>query len=298
MSVNTLYVGDFSQVVEQERLTADCVFVDPPDNLGLKYPDFDDHMTEEDYEHFLFKMLRVATAIAPIVWVSFYSQYAAMMGHLIHKHFRHLDFKPLVQAYTFGQHNQKDFGRNHRPLWRLSLPGVEFYPDAIRVESWRQRNGDKRADPRGRVPGDVQDFQYPFDVDDMLHQIGDFASKYYLPDKVRQELAELLLVVHPGDVLDFPRVTGNSKQRCDWFPTQLHEEMIERILKFSTREGQHVVDFCAGTGTVGRVCKKINRDCTMIEISPEHARKIVYSLPTGTNMEYVTKEGRHPYVRW
>ena len=36
--------------------------------------------------------------------------------------------------------------------------GTTLYPDAIRVPSWRQLNGDKRADPRGRVATDVFDF--------------------------------------------------------------------------------------------------------------------------------------------
>ena len=50
-------------------------------------------------------------------------------------------------------------GNNHRPLWRLMHKNTAvLYPDQIRVPSWRQENGDKRADPRGRVPGDVFDF--------------------------------------------------------------------------------------------------------------------------------------------
>ena len=69
-----------------------------------------------------------------------------------------LEAKPCVQTFTFGQHNHHDLGNNHRPLLRLRWHDAPLYPDAIRVPSWRQENGDKRADPRGRVPGDVFDF--------------------------------------------------------------------------------------------------------------------------------------------
>jgi DNA modification methylase len=104
-----------------------------------------------------------------------------------------------------------------------------LYPDATRVPSWRQEHGDKRADPRGRVP---------------------------------------------GDVFDFTRVTGNSKQRRAWHPTQLNEGLVERCLNLTTVEGDYVLDPFGGTGTTLRVCKRIGRNCTLIEIDPAYCAKI------------------------
>jgi DNA modification methylase len=111
-----------------------------------------------------------------------------------------------------------------------------FYPDAIRVPSWRQLHGDKRADPRGRVP---------------------------------------------GDVFDFPRVTGNSRQRRRWHPTQLHEELVERVICFSTRDGGTVLDPFAGTGTTLRVCQRIGRRCVGIEIDRTYCEQIAAELNLG-----------------
>lgn len=78
----------------------------------------------------------------------------------------------------------------------------------------------------------------------------------------------------PGDVFDFPRVTGNSKQRRLWHPTQLNEFLVERCLLLTSKEGDSVCDPFGGTGTTLRVCKKINRDCTIIEKEKFYCDKI------------------------
>lgn len=82
----------------------------------------------------------------------------------------------------------------------------------------------------------------------------------------------------PDDVFDFPRVTGNSKQRRPWHKTQLHEGLVERCVRFSTPEGGRVLDPFAGTGTTGRVCKRIGRECTLIEQSASYCLNIAAEL--------------------
>ena len=61
----------------------------------------------------------------------------------------------------------------------------------------------------------------------------------------------------PGDVFDFTRVVGNSKQRRPWHPTQLNEGLVERCMKFTTPEGESVLDPFGGTGTTLRVCRQL-----------------------------------------
>jgi hypothetical protein len=143
---------------------------------------------------------------------------------------RGLEAKPCVQTFTFGQHCHHDLGNNHRPLLRLRWFDAPLRPDAIRVPSWRQENGDKRADPRGRVP---------------------------------------------GDVFDFTRVVGNSKQRRPWHPTQLNEGLVERCVRLTTPKGEPVLDPFAGTGTTLRVCRPLSYPCTLIEIDKGYCAKIV-----------------------
>jgi len=78
----------------------------------------------------------------------------------------------------------------------------------------------------------------------------------------------------PLDTWDFPRVTGNSRQRRPWCPTQLHEGLVERMVNLSTQKGGTVCDAFSGSGTTMKVCRKLERDCTSIEIDPEYCKKI------------------------
>lgn len=138
----------------------DVLFADPPDNIDLGYDQYEDNLSDDRYEQLMRLWILVFLEKATTVWLSFNARHTIMMGHLIYELQRKRKFlaKPCVQTFTFGQHRTTDFGNNHRPLWRLAQDGSMFYPDAIRIESERQRLGDKRANPLGRVPGDVFDF--------------------------------------------------------------------------------------------------------------------------------------------
>ena len=96
------------------------------------------------------------------------------------------------------------------------------------------KHGDKRANPKGRVPGDV----------------------WF------------------SDFLDYARVTGNSKQRRRWHPTQLHEGLVEDCLLMSTPEGGSVFDPFCGTGTTLRVCLANEWSCTTVDISENYCQQV------------------------
>jgi site-specific DNA-methyltransferase (adenine-specific) len=78
----------------------------------------------------------------------------------------------------------------------------------------------------------------------------------------------------PSDVFDFPRVTGNSRQRRKWHPTQLNEGLVERCVKFSCKETDTVVDPFAGTGTTLRVCQRLGIACTVGDIDYGYCKHI------------------------
>ncbi len=211
----------------------DTLFADPPDNIGLGYETYKDRCPESEYVGLLQQWLCCFVAKARTVWFSYNAKWSFEVGRIVcalqDGYGKGIEAKPCVQTFTFGQHSHHDLGNNHRPLLRIQRAGAPLYPDAIRVPSWRQENGDKRADPRGRVP---------------------------------------------GDVFDFTRVTGNSKQRRPWHPTQLNEGLVERCLRLTTPPGGMVVDPFAGTGTTLRVAKKLGFNCTLFEIDPTYCENI------------------------
>ncbi len=87
----------------------------------------------------------------------------------------------------------------------------------------------------------------------------------------------------PDDVWEFSRVCGSFNEKRKWHPNQHPEALIERIVKFSARPGDLVIDMFAGTGTVNRVCKRLGINCIGIEISETYCQKI--AAETGATLE-------------
>ncbi|MHC4867546.1 MAG: DNA-methyltransferase [Planctomycetota bacterium] len=201
---------------------ATLVWADPPDNLGVRYAGLKD--MRADYKPWLYEVIKAGFVSGEIFWLSYYHKYQSIVMRCVPLPSL-AAWRQFVWHFTFGQHRHTDCGNNYRPLLRLVHPGAKLYPDAIRVESERQRLGDKRADPRGRVP---------------------------------------------GDVWTFSRVCGNFPERRKWCPTQHPKALVERVVLFSTKPGDLVVDMFGGTFSMARACKRLGRDCISIEISEDY----------------------------
>jgi len=236
--LNELYCGSYNDWLSTaDKRSVDMIFADPFDNIGLDYNGFKDKIAIQEYEAMIMRILLDGSQVADCIWLSMNAKHTTLLGYVSHLFLRGCDWelKTCVQTFTFGQHNKRDLGNNHRLLYRYTRPGKKLYPDRIRIPSWRLLNGDKRANKKGRVP---------------------------------------------GDVFDFPRVTGNSKQRRSFSPTQLHEGLYERCINLCVPKGGIVVDLFAGSGTLGRVHERCDVNSFMIEISRETCNKILEDQPT------------------
>lgn len=139
----------------------DMIFADPPDNIGAKYDEYKDKLTPFMYYVWFESWLRWSLKKSPIVWVSYYWQHDVeikyMVRQLLKYWFPTIKVKTFLWRYTFGQHNSHDCGSGFRYLLRFTRLDAVLYPDSVRVTSERQRMGDDRANPAGRVPDDVWD---------------------------------------------------------------------------------------------------------------------------------------------
>lgn len=72
---------------------------------------------------------------------------------------------------------------------------------------------------------------------------------------------------NPTNVWEIGRLNGNSKERVG-HPTQKPLEIIDRFVKSLSYPGAIVLDFFAGSGTVGRVCITEGRHCLMCDSDP------------------------------
>lgn len=137
------------------------IFADPPDNLGLAYGQYKDKIPDHVYYAWIEAWLLASLRVAPIVWISYYWQHDLEIKYILRNitKYRHPAFKSktFLWRYTFGQHSDSDCGSGFRYMVRLVRSGTPLYADKIRVMSERQRIGDSRANPDGRVPDDVWD---------------------------------------------------------------------------------------------------------------------------------------------
>lgn len=410
MLMNELMNVDAFEWLRWSHDEATVIFADPPDNINLGYKGYKDKRPDADYAKMLHDLLTLGSRKANVIWLSINPIHTALIGKITYEFLDYepnWEFKPCVQTFTFGQHNSRDLGINHRLLYRYMRKGTQLYPDRIRVPSWRQLNGDKRADPRGRVPGDVahsislREETLPLpamsdkDIERFLSKIDrggdndcwewkankregygrfrigdklygatrimwklthsdpygslvchtcdnpsccnpnhlfigsdadnnadkeskrranhpkgeanglskltdiqvaeiymstdkarDLAAKYNVTDVCINQIRNAETWTHVtsklnmSDVFNIPRVTGNSKQRRKFSPTQLHEGLYERCIKLCCSRNDWVVDLFAGSGTLGRVHQKCDVNSLMLEVSRETCDAILADQPS------------------
>lgn len=160
MTPNTLAVGSCIDLLPTLPAgCADLVFADPPFGIGYKYDVYDDRTDRESYLRFADRWLcEAARVLAPRG-----SLFLAIGDEFAAEYKVRLDALGLIMRnwiiwhYTFGPHQKRKFGRDHTHiLYYVRDPERFTFNDLdIRIESERQRSGDKRANPLGRVPGDV-----------------------------------------------------------------------------------------------------------------------------------------------
>jgi len=227
--MNKLICGDCLEVLSTLP-KATMIWADPPDNLGVKYDGVSDK--NPYYDEWLHQVIGFGICHSDIFWLSYYHKHQLRVMRCVPT-MDDIQWRQFIWRFTFGQHRHTDCGNGYRPILRLTHPDAKLYSDAIRVESARQRMGDKRADPRGRVP---------------------------------------------DDVWEFPRVCGTFHERKKWIPNQHPKDLLRRMVLFSTKPGDLVIDMFAGSGNMFEVCHELKRDCIGIEISPTYCKHIRKNL--------------------
>ncbi len=228
-------------------------FADPPFNIGYAYDTYDDRRTAADYlawsKRWLGEIIRVLRPDGTF-WLAIGDEYAAELKVMARRELGLTCRSWVVWYYTFGVHCKSKFARSHAHLFHFVKDPVAFTfnVDAIRVPSARELvYADKRANSAGRLPDDTwilrpQDLPEGFAAD--------------------------------GDTWYFPRVCGTFKERSGWHGCQMPEQLLGRIIRASSNEGDTVLDPFAGSGTTLAVAKKLGRRFLGCELSEAYAERI------------------------
>jgi len=233
--------------------SVDLVFADPPFNIGYDYDVYHDKLESENYlawsRDWTAEVVRVLKPNGTF-WLAIGDEYAAEMKVMLQREHGLTCRSWVVWYYTFGVNCKNKFSRSHAHLFHMikDPKSFTFNDETIRVPSARQLvYGDKRANPKGRLPDDTwilrpQDLPEGFQTDD--------------------------------DTWYFPRVCGTFKERAGFHGCQMPEQLLGRIIRACSNEGELVLDPFAGSGTTLAVAKKLGRRYLGYELSEDYCAQV------------------------
>ena len=95
----------------------------------------------------------------------------------------------------------------------------------------------------------------------------------------------------PTEVFEIPFVQGTSSERIN-YPTQKPEELLARIIKASTKEGDLIIDFFGGSGTSMAVAEKLGRrwiTCDLGKLSYLTMQKRILQIQDSKSLDKKSK---------
>jgi len=231
----------------------DLAFADPPFNIGYKYDVYRDDLDSDEYvqwcKQWIGQVVRVLKDDGTF-WLAIGDEYAAELKVLMQRDHHLVCRSWVIWYYTFGVNCKNKFNRSHAHLFHMvkDPKRFTFNSDQGRVPSARQLvYGDSRANPKGRLPDDTWILR-PQD----------------LPDGFRPE----------DDTWYFPRVAGTFREREGFHGCQMPEQLLGRIIRACSNEGEIVLDPFGGSGTTLVVAKKLGRRYIGYELSEDYVGKV------------------------
>jgi len=161
--------------------------------------------------------------------------------------FRDVKSGDLIDIIHYVRHNTK-FKLINTIIWRYKngMSAHRYFANRHEEVIWLTKTND-----------------YYFDLDAVREPYSEKDLEAALKDK-RLNPENTLKGKNPTNVWEINRLNGNSKERVG-HPTQKPVEIIDRFIKALSYPGSIVLDFFAGSGTVGRVCIKEGRHCLMCD---------------------------------
>jgi site-specific DNA-methyltransferase (adenine-specific) len=250
---NAITCGDCVHGLSALRKNSiDLVFADPPFNIGYEYDKYNDKQDDQAYLDWSKEWIAgVHRVLKPdgTFWLAIGDDYAAELKTIATREVGFHCRSWVIWYYTFGVNCTRKFSRSHTHLFHFTMDPADFTfnSEDIRVPSARQLvYGDKRANAKGRLPDDTwilrpQDLPEGFQPSD--------------------------------DTWYFPRVAGTFKERAGFHGCQMPEQLLGRIIRASSNEGDKVLDPFTGSGSTLIVAKKLNRKWMGFELSQDYAKE-------------------------
>ncbi len=280
---NTILQGDC--IAGMNALPAgsvDLAFADPPFNIGYEYDVYDDRQEREAYLAWsrdwigaVHRMLKDDGAF----WLAIGDEYAAELK-IASQEFGFHCRSWVIWYYTFGVNCSRKFTRSHAHLFHFvkNREQFTFRADAAenRIPSARQLvYNDKRANSAGRLPDDTWIIR-PASFVGQLDDEGAW-SPGNVPAPADRDQTWTLRPQDLGDCFQsaedtwyFPRVAGTFKERAGFHGCQMPEQLLARIIRVCSHEGELVLDPFSGSATTAVVAKKLARCYLAFDVSADY----------------------------
>jgi site-specific DNA-methyltransferase (adenine-specific) len=252
--MNQVFHGDCIQRMQAlPEGSVDLAFADPPFNIGYEYDVYRDDRDQREYLKWSRSWIAAVHRVLKdtgTFWLAIGDEYAAELkvaSQDVGFHCRSW----VIWYYTFGVNCKSKFSRSHAHLFYFvkNPQSFTFRADAAenRIPSARQLvYADNRANPKGRLPDDTWVLR-------------------------PQDLAGCFTPAE--DTWYFPRVAGTFKERAGFHGCQMPEQLLGRIIRLCSNEGDLVLDPFSGSATTLAVAKKLGRSYVGFDLSEEYVRR-------------------------
>jgi len=225
---------EFLKLLPDESVQLICI--DPPYNLELAGWDIYDNYIEWASQ-WMNEAYRVLSPTGSMV----------IFGGI---QFRDAKSGDLIDIIQYARHNTK-FKLINTIIWHYKngMSAHRFFANRHEEAIWLVKSNDYYFD--------LDSVRVPYSEADLILALKD---KRLNPENTKKGK-------NPTNVWQIGRLNGNSKERVG-HPTQKPVEIIDRFVKALSYPGSVVLDFFAGSGTVGRVCIEEGRHCLMCDNDP------------------------------
>lgn len=257
LSLSIMDCCDFLKSLPDESIQLICI--DPPYNLELAGWDIYDNYIEWASK-WLNEAYRVLSKNGNLV----------IFGGI---QFRDEKSGDLIDIIQYARHNTK-FKLINTIIWyyKNGMSAHRYFANRHEEAIWLAKSND-----------------YYFDLDSVRVPYSEEDLKLALKDK-RLNPENTLKGKNPTNVWQIGRLNGNSKERVG-HPTQKPVEIISRFVDALSYPGSVVLDFFAGSGTVGRVCISKGRHCLLCDSdksSVEYFNKHLQQMrEAGENADFI-----------
>lgn len=222
----------------------DLIYCDILYNTGRKFVDYDDSLgtTQEAIEWYRPRVIEMHRILKDTGQVYLHMDFRLVyyMKVLLDEVFGENDFiNEIIWSYRTGGVSKRYFQRKHDNILRYSKTN-KYTHNPLFDKSYMESSGFINAN-----------------VDSPS------AKKLGL----QRDRGGVYRNVHMRDVWDINIIYNQDKQAVGYF-SQKPKELLNRIIKSSSNEGDLVADFFCGSGTTGVVAKELCRNYILCDINP------------------------------